>query len=137
LRAGDCRAQRGAPDNSDWSFASDVETAQLETQPDDPHSVNTWVAAIGSRLYIPTSMILGPKQPTERSWVGHVADNEDVRIRLGGRVFERRAVRVLDPDEFRSARAALEAKYGITQDERDPEREVWIFRLESRAAPPP
>lgn len=120
----------GDPTHSSWEFAADEETAQLETRPSDPHSVNIWFAALGSELYVPTSMILGPKDPTERDWVTHVAADPRVRIRLEGRVFDRTAVRVTDADELEAARGALEQKYEL--DERDPERTVWIFRLEPR-----
>lgn len=122
----------GPSDTSDWSFADGEETAQLETRPDDPRSVNVWFAAVGSRLYVPTSMILGPKRPTERSWVGHVQQSPLVRIRLAGTVYERVARRVTDAAEFDDARAALEAKYEIEPDDRDPEREIWIYRLDPR-----
>jgi hypothetical protein len=30
------------------------------------------------------------------------------------------------------AREALETKYGIAPAKRDPERDIWIFRLDSR-----
>ena len=122
----------GASEIDDWSFATHVENAQLETRPEDPHSVNTWFAAVGSRLYVPTSMILGPKTPTKRSWVAHVDEDDRGRIRLGETVFERRAQRVPDGgDEYRVARAALEARYEI--EDRDPERVIWIFRLDARS----
>lgn len=118
---------------SDWSFADAVENAQLETRPDDPHSVNTWFGAVGERLYVPTSMILGPKQPSGRSWVEHVAADDRVRIRLGEQVFERRARRVeQDSDEYEAARLAIEARYDLAVADRDPERTVWLFRLEPR-----
>ena len=77
-------------------------------------------------------MILGPKDPSTRSWVKHVAADPEVRIRLGKRVYPRVAVRVADPDEYARARAALEAKYALDPAERDPEREVWLFRLDAR-----
>ena len=32
---------------SDWSFARSIETAQLETRPDAPHSVNVWFVSLG------------------------------------------------------------------------------------------
>ena len=83
-----------------------------------------------SGLYVPTSMILGPTDPTERGWVSHVSDDPQVRIRLDGRVFERRAIRVTDAAEFEAARAVLEEKYDLG--ERDPERTVWIYRLDPR-----
>jgi len=118
---------------SDWSFASEVETAQLETRPSDPHSVNCWFASVGDALYVPTSMILGPKDPTERDWVANVAADPRVRIRLGDRVFERTAVKVADEAEYERARGALEARYELSPEDRDPERTIWIYRLEARA----
>ncbi len=120
----------GAVGVADWSFADDVENAQLETRPADPHSVNTWFAAVGEQLYVPTSMILGPLHPEGRSWVAHVAEDDRVRIRLGDTVFERRAMRVADDSaEYQVARLALEARYEIAVSDRDPERTIWIFRL--------
>jgi len=123
----------GAAQMRDWSSAAEVENAQLETRPTDPHSVNTWFAAVGGQLYVPTSMILGPKHPDGRSWVAHVAEDDRVRIRLGETVYERRAVRVPDgSDEYTAARSALEARYEIAEADRDPERVIWIFRLDPR-----
>jgi len=116
----------------DWSFAAEIATAQLETRPDEPHSVNTWFVGIGASLYVPTSMIRGPRTPTERSWVSHVSIDPRVRIRLGEPVFERVAVRVTDESEYERARAALEAKYDLDVADRDPERTIWIYRLEPR-----
>ena len=117
----------------DWNFASEITTAALETRPANPHSVNTWFASVGARLYVPTSMILGPKQPSQRSWVAHVAEDDRVRIRLGRLIFERRAVRVADGSAgYQAARAALEARYGLDPAKRDPERQVWIYRLDPR-----
>ena len=116
----------------DWSFAAEIETAQLETRPDKPHSVNTWFVGIGPSLYVPTSMIRGPKTPSERSWVRHVSIDPRVRIRLGEQVFERLAVRATQQPEYERARAALEAKYDLDVADRDPERTIWIYRLEAR-----
>lgn len=123
----------GPAEVRDWGFADSTENAQLETRPNDPHSVNTWFAAVGPKLYVPTSMILGPKTPEKRSWVAHVDEDERVRIRLGDTVFERRARRVADTSpEYEAARAALEARYDIAPEDRDPDRTIWIFRLDPR-----
>ncbi|MFK7895467.1 MAG: hypothetical protein AB8G23_06505 [Myxococcota bacterium] len=122
----------GPAEVTDWSFAAEVETAQLETRPGNPHSVNCWFAAVGEDLYVPTSIILGPKKPELRSWVAHVAEDPRVRIRLGDAVFGREAVRVEEGPEFAAARLALESRYGIAIEDRDPEREIWIYRLDPR-----
>jgi hypothetical protein len=77
-------------------------------------------------------MILGPKDPSERKWVAHVQDDPRVRIRIGNTVFDRRAVRVENANEYDAARSALEAKYDRDPAKRDPERAIWIFRMEPR-----
>lgn len=118
---------------TDWSFAEGVENAQLETRPEDPHSVNTWWGSVDGNLYVPTSMILGPKDPTGRSWVAHVSEDDRVRIRLGDQVFERRALRLpYGGFEYEKARRAIEVRYDIAFADRDPERTVWVYRLDPR-----
>ncbi|MBW2231349.1 MAG: hypothetical protein JRH17_13265 [Deltaproteobacteria bacterium] len=120
----------GPQDVPDWDFVADRMTAQLETRPTDPYSVNTWFVALGTNLYVPTSMIRGPKNPSERSWVSHIEENAVVRIRLGERVYGRVAGRVYDSAEYERVRDALEVKYKLDRSKRDSEREVWIFRLD-------
>lgn len=118
---------------ADWAFTEDIMQIQLETNPDEPHSVNTWCVGLGDRLYVPTSMIRGPKSPAERDWVKNVTKDARVRVRVGGALYERLAVRVEEHVELETARAALERKYELDPGARDPEREVWIYRLDARA----
>ena len=120
------------PAPSDWSFVANVEQAQLETNPADPRSVNVWLGSLGGRLYVASSLIRGPKLPTEREWVRDVEADERVRMRIEGTVYELRAVRVLDDDEAAAARAMLEQKYALASDDLDPEREVWVYALGPR-----
>lgn len=120
------------PAPADWSFVASVEQVQLETNPAEPHSVNTWIGTFGGAPYLPTSMIRGPKVPTERAWVRNVEADERVRLRVGSDVYELRAERVLDAVEAEAVRAALVAKYALAADDLDPEREIWFFRLEPR-----
>ena len=108
--------------------------AQLETNPSAPHSVNTWIGVANGAVYVPTSMIRGPLSPAEREWVVNVQADARVRLRVAGTIYEARAVRVEDAAEAAAARAALEAKYELDADDMDPAREIWIFRLEPRAA---
>jgi len=120
---------------ADWSFAEGQKTLAIETCPSDPHSVQTWFASIDARLYVPTSMIFGTKDPSKRRWVRCIEADPRVRVRIGETVFERRAVRVEDPAEYAEARAAIEARHGLEEADRDPERTVWIYRLTARRAP--
>ena len=130
---GRLRGELGPSYVADWGFASDENTAQLETRPADPYSVTTWFVGLGPDLYVPTSMIRGPKEPTERSWVAHVSENPAVRIRIAGRVYDRVASRVVEEREYDRARSGLETKYDLDPADRDPEREIWIFRLNAPA----
>ena len=120
------------PAPADWAFANNVEQVQLETNPAAPHSVNTWIGSNAGALYLPSSMIRGPKLPTEREWVRNALADDRVRLRIGDAVYELRAERVADETETAAARAALEKKYELSADDMDPAREIWIFRLAPR-----
>ncbi len=126
--------QRGAV--RDWSFVTDVEQCQLETNPADPHSVNTWCVGKGSDLYVPTSMIYGPLSPRERDWVRNVLADARVRVRVDGVVYERMATRVDDENEYAAVRSLLERKYELDPDALDPAREIWIYRMGPRSGLP-
>jgi hypothetical protein len=115
---------------SDWSFTRDVEKVQVETRPSDPYSVNTWIYGEGDRLYLPTSLILGDSEPTEREWVRNVLEDDRVRVRIDGLIYELRAIRVTDAEELEDARTKLLAKYDVEPD--DHSSAAWVFRLEPR-----
>ena len=119
------------PPPPDWSAAAEADTVQLETRPGDPYSVNVWCGVLDGRLYVPTSLILGPDDPTEREWVRNVTRDPRVRLRVDGTVYELVAVRVEDPAEVLAARTLLLAKYETEPD--DHSGKAWIFRLEPRS----
>ena len=121
------------PAPESWDFAANVERAQLETNAADPHSVNTWIGVADGVAYIPSSMIRGPKDPSEREWVRNVSIDDHVRVRIGDAIYELRAARVADGSaEYRAAHEALVKKYALTADDLDPERTIWIYRLQVR-----
>jgi hypothetical protein len=117
---------------SDWTFLESEETCQLETSPDDPHSVNTWCIGWNGSLYVPTSMIRGALHPSERAWVLNVQSDPEVRVRIDGTVYELVAEEVNDDAVYASVLAALEEKYSADPADREPEREIWLFRMRAR-----
>jgi hypothetical protein len=130
---GRLRGDTGPADVRDWSFANDEDLLQLETRPSDPHSVNTWFATIGPKLYVPTSMLYRHgDDPKKRGWVKNVEADPRTRLRIRGKVYDRIAVRVVDEDEVDDARDALEEKYDLDDDDVDPDRVIWIFRMDPR-----
>jgi hypothetical protein len=84
----------------------------------------------GGSLYVPTSLILGADDPTERAWVRNVLDDPNVRLRIDGTVYPLRAVKVEDPNEVATVRAMLLEKYDVEVDEHV--EQGWIFRMDPR-----
>ena len=111
---------------TDWSFTDTVPTVEVETRPEAPHSVTVWCFRSGSSLYVPA------RNPRSKTWVRNALADDRVRLRIDGRIYERRAVRVTDPDEIEAVLPALLEKYQLEQP--DPERrpEVGFFRMEPR-----
>jgi hypothetical protein len=113
-----------------WAEIGAIETVQLETSPEDPHSVNIWCAETGGRLYITTSLILGADDPLDRDWVRNVNADPRVRLRAGDTVYLLEVKRIEQEPERTSAWDALVAKYDVEVD--DHARAAWVYRLEPR-----
>ena len=111
-----------AEQDTDWSFRSPgrkqilVETA---TWYGIPHSVTTTSWVDGGALYVPCNTC------ATKRWPKNVARNPDVRLKIDGEVYERRAVRITDDEE----RQRLLRVLGAT--ETPPHR--WVFRMDPRA----
>lgn len=111
---------------ADWSFTDDVRTIKLETRPDDPYSVTTWVLHRDGHLYVPCG------EPEQRTWVANVKADPRVRLKIAGRIYERRALRVTGPDELRAAFDRLAEKYELDPLMAAGMATAWIFRMEPR-----
>src|SRR5262249_52302174 len=113
----------------DWSFASDLSTLELEVDPNAPRSRTTWVLVLDGSLYVPCGF------PNTKSWPHAALRDGRAVVRLGGRRYERQAVRETDPGVLARLGAELARKYGAG----DPDsavagEKVWIFRLDPRPA---
>jgi hypothetical protein len=109
----------------DWTFSDAEENVQLETRPSDPYSVNVWSVGIGDRIYVASG------RGGESNWVAHIAEDPNVRLRVGGTIYELRAVRVsaeVDGDRFVEG---LMRKYDWEPSARERDR-AWLFRLDPR-----
>lgn len=97
---------------TDWSFTDAVFEIGVETRTwyGIPHSVTAVCAAEGGALYVPSVYSGGGEFPAERYWNRNVARDPRVRLKIAGRLYERRAVLVEDPAEQRSVLEAFARK---------------------------
>ena len=110
-----------AAQDTDWSFRTPgrmqmfVETA---TWYGVPHSVTTTSWIVDGNLYVPCNAC------ATKRWPRNVARNPDVRLKIDGEIYERRAVRIEDEEERGRAFSAL------TDQPMPPGR--WLFRMDPR-----
>ena len=112
------------PAPADWTFAGSAGTAQLETRPDEPYSVNLAYTILGGRLYVNAG-------DTETQWVENMSADPRVRLRVDGNVYALRAERVTDAAELDAFGAAWTSQSLFRRDPRKLE-EVWVYRLVAR-----
>lgn len=121
---GTFRSGDPAPAPSDWGFASEARTLELELPPASARSVTTWLAVVDGKLYVPCGLA------ERKRWPHAVLADGRVRVRLGGKVYELVAARVDDPATVSRVAPAVGAKYRVPADgfgTRD-----WIFALSAR-----
>jgi hypothetical protein len=108
----------------DWTPLNSVEVVQLESNPQDPYSVNIWAAGIGPNLYIATSA-------DGTNWTEFLDEDRDVRLRIEDKVYALEAVPVTSSDERAIVAAEYVRKYGVDKEDN------WvssgrIYRLDRR-----
>jgi hypothetical protein len=112
---------------SDWSSAlgGDRAFCEVESRPADPHSIQVECFLYDGALYAQSHRwALADWWPVE-SWAAIWLAHPDVRVRIGERIFELRAVRVTDA----AVREPL-----LTQRGYDPVPEgIVLFRFEPRS----
>ncbi|MCZ6640671.1 MAG: hypothetical protein O7G86_12585 [Gammaproteobacteria bacterium] len=108
----------------DWALLAEIETIQLETNPDDPYSVNLWVVSVESRLYIAAG-------GGETKWSAHFSTDPNVRLRIDPNIYELRATPVDNHKELDEVRQAYVDKYAMKSDSPQFD-DSTVFRLDRR-----
>jgi hypothetical protein len=104
---GTFRTGEAAEVPSDWSFAADVRTLELELPPDVGRSITTWLVVADGRLYVPCGFA------ASKRWPHAVVRDGRVRVRLEGKIYSLSAVRVEDPATLARVTPILAAKYDL------------------------
>jgi hypothetical protein len=119
---GPLRGVVSAEDPGDWSFAETESTLELEV---GGRSLTVWFTAPGGVLYVAAA------EAARKSWPAEVAADGRVRIRVAGRLYERRAVRIEDEQLGRAVAESFSSKYEVELDDAARSR-AWLFRLDPR-----
>ena len=115
------------PYPDDWGFTDSQNTIAVETRPEDPHSVTTICFVHGGELYVPA------QSGSSKRWPSYVVEDPRVRLKIDGRIYRARAVRVL-PVELTLYRDSIARKYSAMAN-RSPDEfppDVWLFRIAPR-----
>ena len=81
--------------DTDWAFIERRTRAWVETHTRYlvPHSITVSAWADQGKLYV------GCRECDTKIWPRNVARDDRVRIKIGDSIYERRAIRITDPDE--------------------------------------
>ena len=108
----------------DWSFATDVQEIEFESA---GRSRTTWIVVHDGEAYVPCSLTF----PPGKSWHHAILDQPDGVVRVEGKRYKRRFIKVEDE--------ALQASLiGIARDKYpappgSSEAGIWFFHIQPRA----
>ena len=90
---------------SDWSFTDKIHTIKIQTETPFlvPYSVSIWCAAYNNNLYVTSYR--------GRRWVEDIIRDPHVRLKIGGRMYDRNLSLVSDPEEKAAVLQAKGKKY--------------------------
>ena len=105
----------------DWEGVGEYEICEIETKPLDPYSVTVACTLVDGQMYVNAG---GRESP----WAANIIADPNVRVRIDGKIYDVRGIRVEDKAEI--------ARFGKVWTSqgfflRDPTQfsEVWVFRL--------
>jgi hypothetical protein len=112
----------------DWTpVLSGVPRIEIEVNPVRPRSVTTSYLVHDGKLYVPSMMA------AHKSWPQAAIADDRVVVRVAGKLYERRAVRVTEPAEIRALVRAWDAS---APDDMDVSAlSTWYFRMDPRSSP--
>jgi hypothetical protein len=96
---------------------------QLQVPADPPYTITTHAFVIDGALYVGADFVF----PFKR-WVHIVQEDPRVLLRIGDRLFQRRAVRIREPGEVRRLLEQVSRERGVDPD--DWLTDVWFFRMD-------
>ncbi len=112
----------------DWSFTDDSGEIFIETVTSYwiPHSVTAWCVTVENELYVSADYA------DKKSWVANVARNPNVRLKIGGKVYEQKLVPVTDAATMSAIDHGFARKHEYEVEEADEDMTVGYWRVVER-----
>ena len=111
-----------------WEEYTASAEVEVEVRPCSPRSLTTWSVVREGQLFVPADFLT----PWKR-WPYQVQDDDRIRLRVGGQIFECRAERVHDEALIEELGLEAAKKYDLRPDGRAARIEVWWFRVQPRS----
>ncbi len=117
---------------SDWSFARDIRTFELQLL-NPPQSRTLWIVEVDGKLYLNSNYMLGFVGRLWKRWPAQAERDGRAILRIEGKRYERTLVRIQRGAIVDDIAAEFNRKYraGMTREEVESGK-LWLFEL----APP-
>lgn len=113
---------------ADWRFTDRHQEIDLEVATPYflAHSVTIWCVSVDGELFI------AARDPDEKNWPGWVEDEPEVRLGIGGKVYEAELARLNDAETIGVLRGAYAAKYDLPSQPAGEGPPMRYWRIEAR-----
>jgi hypothetical protein len=118
----------------DWSFVREVREVEFQLL-DPARSRTTWILDHGGKAYIPCGYMTTWWGRLWKRWPHEAAADPRVLLRIDGKLYERRLVRIEDGPEVAPLLAELSRKYGGGREipiDAVTSGDLWLYELAPR-----
>jgi hypothetical protein len=122
IPGGPLRGATSAEDPGNWTFAAGEPTLELQV---GDRARTVWFVTHRNVLYVAAA------EGASKQWPADVLEDPRVRLRVAGRIYDRKLVRVDDEETRQAVGRAFETRYQTTLDAEAKAR-VWVFRVDAR-----
>ncbi|MBW2447335.1 MAG: hypothetical protein JRG83_15565 [Deltaproteobacteria bacterium] len=119
----------GPEPGGDWSFARDIREMTFQLV-EPAQSRTVWLLVHDGRLFVASGYMKSPIGRLWKRWPAKAERDGRSVIRIEGKRYERRAVRIHERSVFEALSAETERKYGVAISADDTVAgETWVFEL--------
>lgn len=113
----------------DWSFVRDIPTVEFQLI-DPPRSRTTWILEHDGRIFIPCGYMETTWGRLWKQWPLEAEKDGRALLRVQGKLYERRLVRITEGPDVAAVTALIAAKYRVPATvEAVTSGSLWLFEL--------